>query len=85
VDLLGRGFHDHAVGCDQRAGGLELRHFFDFDQAHAAGGLQREAGVVAERRDLDALCLGGFDHERAGSGRYLTPVDRERDLFFAPP
>jgi hypothetical protein len=65
-DLLRVGLHDHAVGSDERAGRLQLRHFFHFDEAHAAGRLQRQPGVVAEGGHFDALRLGRFDHERAG-------------------
>ena len=58
--LAVRGFaelrvHDHAVGDRHRAGGLQLRHALDLDEAHAAradGG--PEARLVAEDRDLDA-------------------------------
>ena len=81
VDLVGGGLHHHAVGCDERAGGLQLGHFFDFDEAHAASGLQREAGVVAERRDFDALRFCRFDHKRAGVGGDWLAVDCEGDLF----
>ena len=61
----GIGAHDHAFGSDQRAGGLQLGHFFDFHQAHAAGGLERQARVIAERRNFRADALGGFNHQRA--------------------
>ena len=40
TDLLGVGADDHAFGRDQRAGGLQLGHFFHFHQTHAACGLQ---------------------------------------------
>ena len=39
ADLFGVGAHDHAFGDHLRAGGLHLRHLFDFDQAHAARAL----------------------------------------------
>ncbi len=38
--LLGVGAHNHAFGGDDGACRLQLRKFFDFDQAHAASGLQ---------------------------------------------
>ncbi len=66
VHLLGVGLYDHAFGGDERARGLQLGHLFHFDEAHAAGGLQRKARVIAERRDLDALFFGRFDDQRAG-------------------
>ena len=40
--------HDHAVGADDRAGGLQLGHLLDAHQAHATGSLQSEVGVIAE-------------------------------------
>src|SRR5207253_1363625 len=39
---------DHAVSADDRAGGLELRHLLNAYQAHAAGCLQSQIGVIAE-------------------------------------
>ena len=42
-----------------------LGTFLDFDQAHAAGGLQRQAGVVAERRNFDAEAARRFDDQRS--------------------
>ena len=66
--LRGFGAHHHALGHRQRAGGHHLGHLFHFHQAHAAGGLQREALVIAERRDLDAGRLGGVDHQGSGGG-----------------
>ncbi len=63
------GADHHAFGHRQRAGHLQLRHLLHFHQAHAAGGLQRQAFVIAERRNLDARLLGGVDHQRARRGR----------------
>jgi hypothetical protein len=56
--LLGVGAHDHAVGSDQGARCLQLRGFFHFDEAHAAGSLKREPRVITERRHFgaDAAC-----------------------------
>ena len=81
VNLRGVRLDDHAFGGDERARGLQLGHLFHFDQAHAAGGLQRKTRVVAERRDLDALFFGRFDHQRAGGRGDLPAVERERDCF----
>gem|GEM_PF-5911494 len=67
-DLGGLGLDDHALGDRGGAGGLELGHLLDADEAHAAGGLEREAGGVTEGGDLDAVGLAGFDEERAGGG-----------------
>ena len=70
---LGRlGRDDHALGDRRGAGGLQLRHLLDAHDAHAAGGLQREAGVVAEGGNLDAGGLAGVNQQRArGCGELL--------------
>ena len=47
----------------------------DFHQAHAAGGLQREPFVIAERRNLDAVLARDFDQQRALLGLDRLPVD----------
>ena len=57
VHLRRIGVDHHALGHRQRAGHLQLGRFFHFHQAHAAGGLQRQAVVVAERRNFDANAL----------------------------
>jgi hypothetical protein len=56
---------DLAFGDRGGAGGLELGHFFLADDAHAAGGLQAEAGIVAEGGDLDAGFAAGIDEQGA--------------------
>ncbi len=70
---LGRfGGEDLAFGDRGGAGGLELGHLLLADDAHAAGGLQAEAGIVAEGGDLDAGLAAGVDEQRAcGSGELL--------------
>ena len=81
VDLSRVGSDDHAFGRDERARGLQLGHFFDFDQAHAAGRLQRQARVIAERRDFDALRLAPLRSQACRADGYRPVVDLERDLF----
>ena len=49
------GVDHHAFGHRQRAADLQLRSLLHLHQAHAAGGLQRVAFVIAERRNLDAV------------------------------
>ena len=39
--------HDHAVGADRRARGLQLRHLLDLDDADAAGAVDGQAGMKA--------------------------------------
>ncbi len=77
VHLRRIGVDHHAFGHRQRAAHLQLGRLFHFHQAHAASGLQREAIVVAERRNFDADRFGRVDHQRAGRGRYGLAVDRE--------
>jgi hypothetical protein len=81
-DFGGLGLDDHALGDRSGAGGLQLGHFLDADDAHAAGGLQREAGVVAEGGDLDAGGLAGFNEQGARGGGELLAVYNERDVGF---
>ena len=71
---LGRlGDEDLALGDGGGAGGLQLGNFFLAHDAHAAGGLQREAGIVAEGRNLDAGLAAGVNEQRArGSGELLS-------------
>ena len=67
---------------------LHLRHLFHFHQAHAAGGLQRVAFVIAERRNLDARAFGRFDHERARRGTSSSCpsiVNFTRSAIMQPP
>ena len=75
-DFVGLGGDDHALGDRRGARGLQLRHLLDFHQAHAAGALQGQTGVVAERRHLDARALAGFDQQRARGRGELLAVDR---------
>ena len=68
---------DLAFGNRGGAGGLELGHFFLPDDAHAAGCLQAEAGVIAEGWDLDAGFAAGFDEQRPRGSRQLLSIDCE--------
>ena len=72
--------HLHAVAGGHRAGGLELGHALDLDQAHAAGADGRtEARLVAEDRDLDPGRRRGQHERRALGHGQLAAVDLERD------
>ena len=71
------GGDDHALGDHRRAGGLKLGHLLDLHDAHAAGALQREPGVVAKRGDFDAYALAGFDQQRPSGGRDFLSIDSE--------
>src|SRR5262249_38303428 len=73
--LLAGGAHDHAVGRARVAGDLELRDLLDLDQAHAAVARDREPGMPAVVRDLDAETLRGDDDGRAVLDLDLAAVD----------
>ena len=76
VDHARGGAHTHALVDRSAAGGLELRHLFDFDQAHAAVGVRFELGVVAEMWNHDADTPGGFDHQGAFRNLDGHSIDR---------
>ena len=59
------------------AGRLQLGHLLDAHHAHAARGLKREAGVVTERRNLDARRLAGVNEQRARRRGELFAIDGE--------
>ena len=69
--------HHHALAHGKRASRHQLGHLLHFHQAHAAGGLQRETFVVAERRNFDAHGLGGVDHQGPRRRRHRPAVYRE--------
>src|SRR4051794_2938526 len=81
LDVVGGGVHHHPVLDRRGAGGLELRHALDLDEAHAARAHRlAQLGFVAEVGDLDVALLGGV-HEHLALGRaHLAPVDLEDDL-----
>ena len=60
-DFFGFGDEDLAFGDGGGAGGLQLGHFLLAHHAHAAGGLEAEAGVVAESGNLDARLAAGVN------------------------
>ena len=48
ADFIGFGGNHHSVSDLDGAGGLQLRHLLNAHQTHAAGSLEREAGIIAE-------------------------------------
>ncbi len=78
---------DHPVRHRERAAGLELRHSFDLDEAHAARTDRGpEARLVAEHRNLDPGCLRRLDEARSFRDLDLAVVDGHREqLRHAPP
>ena len=71
--------HDHAVGAHRRARRLQLRHFFDLDDADAAGPVDAEAGVIAVVGKLDAVFDGRLKDRLAFFDREFPPVDGDLD------
>ena len=84
-DFRRLGDKDLALRDGGGAGGLQLGHFFLADQAHAAGGLQAEAGVVAEGRDFDAGFAAGFNEQHARGSGELFSVDGESYVWHLNP
>src|SRR6267142_1165135 len=79
--LIGSGADDHAFGGDDGASGLQLGKFLDFDQAHAARGLQRQARVVAERRNFGADAARRFDQQRSRGDLHVAIVNLQGNQF----
>src|SRR5882672_3411631 len=82
-NLIALSGHDHAVGADDGAGGLQLRHLLDAHQAHATRSLQREVGVITERRNVERLVATDVDETRAFGHVKLLAVDGDFDYFSA--
>jgi len=80
LDLRAVGGDHHAFADDRRTRGLQLGHFLDPHQAHAAGALQGQIGVIAERRDFDAHFFAGFNEQSARGNRELFAVNCERNV-----
>ena len=69
--------HDHPLADHGRARRLQLGHLLDFYQAHAASALQRQVGVIAERRHFDPHALARLNEKRARGRGDLLAVDSE--------
>ena len=69
----------HAIGDLGGAGGQELGLALHRHEADAAVADDRELGVPAERRDLDAGRAGGVEDRLVGFGAQRAAVDRQRD------
>jgi hypothetical protein len=76
--LLVGGVHHHALADRLLAARLQLRVLLDRDQTLPAARRDRQAGVVAERADVDADRLGGLEDVRALGHRHGLAVDGER-------
>src|SRR5437773_4172578 len=74
-DLIVFGVDHHPVAGYRRAGGLQLGHFLNRDQAHAARALQGQSRVVAKRRDFDPRLLRGLDKQSPGGNGVGIAVD----------
>src|SRR5262249_46707781 len=73
---------DHAVSNLHRAGSLQLGHFFDAYQAHATRSLERQPGVIAKRRALNADSLASLNQQSAGWSSNVFAVYRDRYVFY---
>src|SRR5437762_2221589 len=74
-NFLALSSYDHPVSADDRAGGLQFGHLLDAYQAHAAGSLQCEVGVIAERWDVKLLIAADIDEPSAFGHCKLFTVD----------
>ena len=72
--------NSHALGRYGAARSLELRHPFDFDQAHATVRIRLEFRMVAEVRNHHTNPASGFDHQRAFRHRDGNAVDGQADI-----
>ena len=79
------GDEDLALGDGGGAGGLQLGNFFLAHHAHAAGGLQAEAGVITEGRNLDARLAASVDQQRPRGSRQLLSIDNEGYVCHSSP
>ncbi len=78
----GGGANGHALRHGRAARCLQLRHLFDFDQAHAAIGIGLELGVIAEMRNHDPHAAGRLDDQRPFRDGYRLAVNGEADGIF---
>src|SRR5260370_34351714 len=65
----------HAVGADDRAGGVQLWHLLEAHQAHGARRLQSEVGVVTERRNVETVFAAHVNQARPFRDLELSGVD----------
>ena len=76
-DLSRLGNENLSLGDSRRAGRLQLTHFFLAHHAHAAGGLQAQARIVAESRNLDARLAASLNQQRPRGSRQRFSIDCE--------
>jgi hypothetical protein len=80
-NLIALGGDNHSVSADDGAGRLQLRHLLDTHQAHPAGSLQREIGVVTEGGNVESLVAADVDQPRALWHFEFFLVDGDFDYF----
>jgi len=74
ADFVSVSGYDHAIGDGDSAGSLQLGHFLNAHQTHAARSL-KESPVVAERGNFNTHGFAGFNKKRASKARNLFAVD----------
>jgi hypothetical protein len=76
-DLSRLGNENLSLGDRRRAGRLQLAHLFLAHHAHPAGGLQAQARIVAESRNLDARLAASVNQQRPRGSRQRLSIDCE--------
>jgi hypothetical protein len=82
------GDEDLALRHGGGAGGLQLGNFFLAHDAHATGGLEAQAWVIAEGRNFDAGFAARVNEQRSRRSGELFAIDCECDIrhsLFAVP
>jgi hypothetical protein len=72
------GGYRHAIGDRRGTRRLELWHFLNFYQTHPTGTLERQAGIVAKGRNLNAGTLTGFNQQCSWRCGDRLAVNRDR-------
>ena len=79
AQLVGLGVDDHARLGGARAGDRRLVLALDLAHAHPAGAEARQLGLVAQRRDLDAVVAADLEDRLALEPLDDAPVDLDPD------
>src|SRR5258708_34824531 len=82
ADFVSVSGYDHAVSDGDSAGGLQLGHFLNAHQTHAARSLKGKPWIVAERGNFNTHGLTGFNQKCARRRGDLFAVDGDGYVFY---